>query len=400
MKACAFFSLLGAIGVISAGCTSPREDDFVDDSDSSSGGGLTEGTGGAASGGAVSGGASTEGTGGAASGGASTEGTGGAVPEGSGGQDSDPTGSGGDGGEGLPFPEATLIATNNAVYCALVEGSTVCWGTGAAGQTEFPVLHDIVGLSNDYFIRALGANGTSYTLINDEDPSWWEPYGSDLVFLGDHFLRADGSLDIPDSPDGVIIPGIGPVLDGAAVGFNSCLLQASDRSIVCDGAASVCEVPGSEFVPPQGRFLSLDSGDAHFCALAEDNTVTCWGAGSVGPDEPPLQDGICLLAGSVVKQGQNQAPAGTFIQVSAGTIHSCGVRTDGTVACWGAGTTNTDCEPNVLVSCGQSLPPPDSDFVQVAAGNSNTCGLKNSGKVVCWGADTGGRSTPPPELRP
>ncbi|MEI9936381.1 MAG: RCC1 domain-containing protein [Pseudomonadota bacterium] len=41
--------------------------------------------------------------------------------------------------------------------------------------------------------------------------------------------------------------------------------------------------------------------------------------------------------------GESVPPSGTFTQVSAGLHHSCGVRTDGTVACWGAGTSNGDC---------------------------------------------------------
>jgi len=33
--------------------------------------------------------------------------------------------------------------------------------------------------------------------------------------------------------------------------------------------------------------------------------------------------------------GQADAPAGTFVHVSAGDLHTCGVRTDGSVECWG-----------------------------------------------------------------
>ena len=33
--------------------------------------------------------------------------------------------------------------------------------------------------------------------------------------------------------------------------------------------------------------------------------------------------------------GEATAPPGTFSQVSGGVYHTCGLRTDGTVACWG-----------------------------------------------------------------
>jgi hypothetical protein len=45
-----------------------------------------------------------------------------------------------------------------------------------------------------------------------------------------------------------------------------------------------------------------------------DNSVTCWGANYAGENTPP---------------------DGTFVQISAGPDFTCGVKTDGTIACWG-----------------------------------------------------------------
>ena len=53
--------------------------------------------------------------------------------------------------------------------------------------------------------------------------------------------------------------------------------------------------------------------------------------------------------------GQATPPAGTFTQVSAGMYHTCGVRTDGTLACWGNNNS------------GQATPP-GGTFTQVSAG--------------------------------
>ncbi|MBV9791136.1 MAG: hypothetical protein JOZ51_23270, partial [Chloroflexi bacterium] len=33
--------------------------------------------------------------------------------------------------------------------------------------------------------------------------------------------------------------------------------------------------------------------------------------------------------------GQSTPPSGTFTQVSTGYLHSCGLRTDSTIICWG-----------------------------------------------------------------
>ncbi len=40
-------------------------------------------------------------------------------------------------------------------------------------------------------------------------------------------------------------------------------------------------------------------------------------------------------AGGTNDYGQATPPAGTFSQVSAGGYHTCGLKTDGTLACWG-----------------------------------------------------------------
>ena len=53
---------------------------------------------------------------------------------------------------------------------------------------------------------------------------------------------------------------------------------------------------------------------AHSCALRTDGTLACWGLNV---------------------DGQATPPAGTYTAVSAGAVHSCALRTDGTLACWG-----------------------------------------------------------------
>lgn len=142
--------------------------------------------------------------------------------------------------------------------------------------------------------------------------------------------------------------------------------------------------------PPDVALKQVAAGRVHACAIAEDDTLVCWGAGTAGQLEPCFSFPFDL--------GQNAPPEGTFTHVASGFAHSCAVRTDTTVACWGAGTTVGDCVD--LLECGQSSPPSDSGFTQVAAGLTHSCGLKLDGTVVCWGSNTSGRSTPPPELEP
>ena len=65
-------------------------------------------------------------------------------------------------------------------------------------------------------------------------------------------------------------------------------------------------------------------------------------------------------------------PSGTFVSISARLSHTCGVRTDGSVACWGQDL------------FGEATPP-SGEFSSVSAGGFHTCGVRTGGAVACWG---------------
>ena len=64
-------------------------------------------------------------------------------------------------------------------------------------------------------------------------------------------------------------------------------------------------------------------------------------------------------------------------------MHTCGVKGDGTVACWGDDY------------YGESSAPAGT-FTQVSASSRrHTCGVKDDGNVACWGENNLGQSMPP-----
>ena len=75
-------------------------------------------------------------------------------------------------------------------------------------------------------------------------------------------------------------------------------------------------------------------------------------------------------------------PSGEFASVSAGYLHTCGVRTNGSVACWGFGE-------------GARSTPPSGKFASVSSGRSHTCGVKTDDSVACWGGNEDGQAAPP-----
>ena len=90
----------------------------------------------------------------------------------------------------------------------------------------------------------------------------------------------------------------------------------------------------------------------HSCGLRSDNTIECWGVSGEG--------------------GQTDAPAGSFKAVTVGEEHSCGIRTDGTITCWGIGYSG-------------GLSSPAGTFTAVSIGADHACGIRTDHTIECWG---------------
>ncbi|MDE0163394.1 MAG: RCC1 domain-containing protein, partial [Acidimicrobiaceae bacterium] len=108
-------------------------------------------------------------------------------------------------------------------------------------------------------------------------------------------------------------------------------------------------------------FKAVTAGGVHSCGLRTNDTITCWGDNEFG---------------------QANAPADTFKAVTAGRFHSCGLRTDDTVTCWGW---NDDGQADA----------PAGNFKAVTAGWSHSCGLRTDDTVTCWGDNDDGRTDAP-----
>jgi len=98
----------------------------------------------------------------------------------------------------------------------------------------------------------------------------------------------------------------------------------------------------------------LSAGASHTCGIKRDGTVACWGDNSRGQ-----------LSG---------IPSGTFMQLSASNDHTCGIKSDGTIVCWGSN----------LYGQLTTIPIPSGPFTQVSAGGLCSCAIRSDGSVACW----------------
>ncbi len=103
----------------------------------------------------------------------------------------------------------------------------------------------------------------------------------------------------------------------------------------------------------------LAAGKSHTCGLKDDGQVVCWG-------------GLYYI----------KPPPGTFTQISGGSHHYCGLKTDGSIACWGKNTG------------GEASPPPGT-YIQISTGYQHSCATKNDGTAICWGDNSEGQLSLP-----
>ncbi|MBK8173238.1 MAG: hypothetical protein IPK60_23290 [Sandaracinaceae bacterium] len=160
-------------------------------------------------------------------------------------------------------------------------------------------------------------------------------------------------------------------------GGPSCYLASyTPPGDTCD--EGVCSGLGECY--PAYEVVAVSSGDTHTCAVRSDGSLQCWGDNSVG------QLGTALPMGATFTQVT--VPLDDIAQVAAGSGYTCAVSVAGNVWCWGQnslgnlgdGTTDSHSAPSPV-----TLPAPARS---VAIGVYNACALLTTGAVWCWGIAT------------
>ena len=140
-----------------------------------------------------------------------------------------------------------------------------------------------------------------------------------------------------------------------------------DAAVAGLGAILGLRVPSG----PLGGFVAVSSGAGHSCGLRSNGAVQCWGVDSV-------VDGVPGFAFESV----SSPPAADFV---------CGVRRgDQAVLCWG------DVPSAVAEVAGSgAVGAPEGRFVQVAVGDAHVCGVRPDARVVCWGDNSSDQTDVP-----
>lgn len=141
-------------------------------------------------------------------------------------------------------------------------------------------------------------------------------------------------------------------------------------------------------VPQAGALVwsSVSAGVDHTCAIRSDGSLWCWGRNTWGQ--------LGSAANIVTKAPARVGSLNTWTAVSAGDRFTCAVQEPGTMWCWGRntagqtgstanlGTENTNQIPTQLGSA--------TTWTSVSAGGSSACGLQG-GTAWCWGLNLDGQ---------
>ncbi len=288
----------------------------------------------------------------------------------------------------LPGPLALIfLGTNHG--CALPVGADLrCWGRGRDGQLGDGAMVDrltptlVTGLDTP----TAGDAGDDFTCAIVSGAAWCWGAGTEGQ-LG------DGTSTTRARPAPVGDAGQ-PAFSAITAGDSHACALGVDASVWCWGDNSDGQLGDGSLtrrttpvqVPGQ-RARQVVAGGEFTCAVRTDDSVWCWGANSDGK----LGNDPVLVPRSSTPLAVAGLGPGTTSSIGAGAVHTCAVRLDGSVRCWGRHNGRLgDGQAGVTSAWTPVIATGVASAAAVTAGTDSTCVRRANGTVACWGQNDAG----------
>lgn len=263
------------------------------------------------------------------------------------------------------------------VYCGIDnEGATECWREGGLKDTRIPALLANATTGDSNFMHGCAIDGEQHLHC----------WGNNSV----------GQAQLPNELSPTVVKPYQLQFKQVATSFQSTCaiiegLGTSDN-VRCWGSNQFKEMA----VPAGLVAKEIVAGQGNFCAIQQNNLVTCWGIYDAYKT-PPADLGAarsltignqhaCAVRISDSKpfcwgengQGQTNIPRDiTAVQaLAAGPFYTCAIRADGIVRCWGLSGENQTDPVTVPDSLGQ--------VKSLSAGGKDACVIRKTGDIRCW----------------
>lgn len=150
--------------------------------------------------------------------------------------------------------------------------------------------------------------------------------------------------------------------------------------------------------PPalEGPYVGLGTGDDHTCAIREDGALDCWGFaqhGQLGDGSGRLDVGceLRVTEGPIHPTPVRTEAMSAVRGVAGGALFTCARLEDGTAACWGTGCRGELGDGRLEPAFFPRPVPMSAGLVAIAAGLEHACALDVGGGSSCWGANDFGQ---------
>lgn len=273
----------------------------------------------------------------------------------------------------------TQLSSRYGHVCALVGKSGYCWGSNGFGE-----LGDGTKANSPIPVKTFGAAsftqiapGTNLTCALSEDRT--------VRCLGDN---AFGQLG-----DGTKVSRITPApvqqlteVVSVAPGYSHVCALRSSGQVLCWGDNEYGQMgqgPGAESLVPVAVPLprpatSLVSGRRASCAILDSGQVACWGDNRYGQVGAPVDPNVSWAPVTIVPKLENVSA------IALGFYHGCALRNSVPV-CWGDNDYGQLGDGTLIGRHQPVLPKVSGPVLSIAAGQYHTCAVRTDGKVECWG---------------
>lgn len=286
--------------------------------------------------------------------------------------------------QGFPVSQTTVSGPFSAgdVWQFQVTPSDDQGGTGAAGTTKARILEYASRVAaGAYHTCALATTGNLY------------------CWGANSYGQAGNPTFANQNEPYRVMTSASAVSDVAAGNAITCVLTTSG-GVKCFGYGERIGNVGSWTSAVPVDVTGLSSGvrqiaatNEHVCAVLTAGLVKCWGRNQ------ETQSGY-YTASSAVRDPITVANMTDAVTVAVGYQHSCAIRADKTVSCWGyeyEGRLGNGANTNAF----RTAAPVSglANIVALGAGYDQTCAVADTGAMYCWGANYGleiGGTTPNP----